>query len=466
MPYLLVFALLPRLIAAGSVFQEQPILVRRNSYPITPDLNESLLAIQIGGIVGAYVIFVALLLSLLLFVGRRLRRTVLSSNYSLQVEMMKPVKPPPSMDPSPVTPISVNLPSPGPRSFSRSWSSLGRAPRSHVSGTTSVATIDETVVQSDRQRAQEDLEMLYAAVMEHDAQKEAAAAAATARGANKDSDEDEAAEKEIASPDSIPTNPFTDRSSHVSSGPGSTANNSPLSPRASSRLSRISSLSLFNLNKSHDKKDPNQPSTPNTSKLRSPRPFPLRKLSISSPVASPSYPADHPPLTPRHYNPPRPPVPPLPAAIATTSTNTNTSTTPPPLPLPTPRLDTNFSRQKSPGPSRGPVPPPLTLTTPTSSGQQHGRSPSSSLPFRDAYPLQSAPATKLTVLERPLKSLNGPRTGIPTPYSPYMPFTPVTPLTPSTMITKRQRRRAEKESGLKVLNEDDLVRDDGDMWGY
>ncbi|RAL00413.1 uncharacterized protein BO80DRAFT_356752 [Aspergillus ibericus CBS 121593] len=347
MPYLLLVALLPRLIAAGSVVQEQPILVRRNSYPITPDLNESLLAIQIGGIVGAYVIFVALLLSLLLFVGRRLRRAVLSSNFSLQVEMMKPVKPPPSTDPSPVTPISVNLPSPGPRSFSRSWSSLGRAPRSHVSGTTSVATIDETVVASDRQRAQEDLEMLYAAVMEHDAQKEAAAAA-TARGANKDSEEDETAENEIPSPDSIPTNPFTDRASHVSSGPGSPANNTPLSPRASSRLSRISSLSLFNLN----------------------------------------------------------------------------------------------------------------------NGQQHGRSPSSSLPFRDAYPLQSAPATKLTVLERPLKPLNGPRTGIPTPYSPYMPFTPVTPLTPSTMITKRQRRRAEKESGLKVLNEDDLVRDDGDMWGY
>ncbi|PWY95563.1 hypothetical protein BO94DRAFT_552451 [Aspergillus sclerotioniger CBS 115572] len=388
MPYLLVFALLPRLIAAGSVFQEQPILVPRNSYPITPDVNESLLAIQIGGIVGAYVIFVAVLLSLLLFVGRRLRRAVLSSNFSLQVEMMKPMNPPPSMDPSPVTPISVNLPSPGPRSFSRSWSSLGRAPRSHISGTTSVATIDETVVASDRQRAQEDLEMLYAAVMEHDAQKEAAAAAAaTAR-------------------DSIPTNPFTDRASHVSSGPGSTVNNSPLSPRASSRLSRISSLSLFNLNKSHDKNQQSQPSTPNTSKLRSPRPFPLRKLSISSPVA------------------------------------------PPPTQQTTPHS-------------------PLDTTThPDPHGQQHGRSPSSSLPFRDAYPLQSAPATKLTVLERPLKPLNGPRTGLPTPYSPYMPFTPVTPLTPSTMITKRQRRRAEKESGLKVLNEDDLVRDDGDMWGY
>ncbi|GKZ34099.1 hypothetical protein AbraIFM66950_004237, partial [Aspergillus brasiliensis] len=160
---LLCFALLPRLITAGSVSQEQLHPVRRTSYPITPAVDESLLAIQIGGIVGAYVISVALLLSLLLFVGRRLRRAVLSSNYSLHVEMMKPMKPPPSMDPSPVTPISVNLPSPGPRSFSRSWSSLGKGPRSHVSGSTSVATIDESVVATDRQRAQDDLEMLYAA---------------------------------------------------------------------------------------------------------------------------------------------------------------------------------------------------------------------------------------------------------------------------------------------------------------
>ncbi|PYH64663.1 uncharacterized protein BO88DRAFT_408316 [Aspergillus vadensis CBS 113365] len=465
MPYLLFFALLPRLITAGSVSKEQLNPVRRNSYPITPAVDESLLAIQIGGIVGAYVIFVAVLLSLLLFVGRRLRRAVLSSNYSLHVEMMKPVKPPPSMDPSPVTPISVNLPSPGPRSFSRSWSSLGKGSRSHASGTTtSVATIDESVVATDRQRAQEDLEMLYAAVMEHDAQKEAAAAA---RGANQDSsDGDEAvaaaAEKEIPSPDSIPTNPFTDRSSHVSS------NNSPLmSPRSSGRLSRISSLSLFNLKSQNQNQSS---SNSNSSKLRSPRPFPLRKLSISSPVASPSFQADQPPLTPRHYNPPpRPPAPPLPVATPAIAAQKQQQPSLPqintqPPPLPTPRLEPPRAKERSP---RGPVPPPLTLTTPTGSNTtHHGRSPSSSLPFRDAYPLQSAPATKLTVLERPMKQLNGPRTGMPTPYSPYMPFTPVTPLTPSSMITKRQRRRAEKESGLKVLNEDDLVRDDGDMWGY
>jgi len=55
---------------------------------------------------------------------------------------------------------------------------------------------------------------------------------------------------------------------------------------------------------------------------------------------------------------------------------------------------------------------------------------------------------------------------MPTPYSPYMPFTPVTPLTPSRIVTKRERKREGKENGLHVLNEDDMVKDDGDMWGY
>lgn len=55
---------------------------------------------------------------------------------------------------------------------------------------------------------------------------------------------------------------------------------------------------------------------------------------------------------------------------------------------------------------------------------------------------------------------------MPTPYSPYMPFTPVTPLTPSRMVTKRQRKREGRENGLRVLNEDDMVKGDEDMWGY
>ncbi|KAF9885763.1 hypothetical protein FE257_012345 [Aspergillus nanangensis] len=416
--FLLITTLFSPAVAAGSVLQEPSnllgFLTRRASGLVTdPPLDESLLAIQIGGIVGAYVIFVAILLSLLLFVGRRLRRTVHASNFSLQVEMMKPSKPSGSMDPSPVTPISANLPSPG--RMHGSWSTLARGPKSHISGNGSVATIDESVVAHDRRRAQEEMEMLYARVLEYDEQK-----AAGREGSHHEND--------MQSPDSAQSNPFTDRS-RISDQPSVTQMKSPKSPRSSSRLSRISSLSLFNNSNSRPE--------PNTSKLRSPR-FPLRKLSISSPLASPDVHAstsygDQAPLTPRLYNPPPPP----PAPPATSS---------------------QASLGRPPG-SRAPAPPPLSLSPATHS--------KSSLPFRDAYPsLQSAPATKTTVLERPEKPMNGPRTGLPTPYSPYMPFTPVTPLTPSRIVTKKQRKREAKENGLRVLNEEDVVRDEGDMWGY
>lgn len=77
-------------VAAGSVLQGPSEILshinrRANTLSPDPPLDEPLLAVQIGGIVGAYVIFVAILLSLLIFVGRRLRRTVHASNYSLQV---------------------------------------------------------------------------------------------------------------------------------------------------------------------------------------------------------------------------------------------------------------------------------------------------------------------------------------------------------------------------------------------
>ncbi|PKX89519.1 uncharacterized protein P174DRAFT_299464 [Aspergillus novofumigatus IBT 16806] len=382
-----------------------------------PPVDQTLLAIQIGGIVGAYVIFVAILLTLLLFVGRRLRRAVQASNYTLQVEMMKPSKQAVSMDPSPITPISARLPSPtGQNGFSRSWGSLANGQRSHVSGNGSAATIDESVVAIDRRRAQEEMEMLYAAVMEHDAQ----------RVAGIDTSKQE---WEVQSPDSVHTNPFTDRSSRTSERPSISQMKPPMSPK-SSRLSKISSLSLFNSNSRPQSK---------AGKLRSPR-LPLRNLSISSPVGSPdltapnSYGEDQMPLTPRLYNPAPPPAPPITISQASSQ----------------------VSLGKPPG--RAPAPAPLSLST-----ASHG---SSSLPFRDAFPLQSAPPTKTTVIERPLKPLNGPRTGLPTPYSPYMPFTPVTPLTPSRIVTKRQRKRETKENGLRVLNEDDIVKDDGDMWGY
>ncbi|KAJ5085960.1 hypothetical protein N7532_010731 [Penicillium argentinense] len=390
-----------------------------------PPLDKALLGIQVGSIFAAYVIFVAVLLALLLLVGRRLRRTVQSSNYSLQMQMLKPVKPPISLDPSPVSPISHNLPSPRSHQFTTSWGSIHRGARpsqSSVNG--SMVTVDESVVASDRQRAQDQMEMLYAAVMEHDAQK-ASGVDVSVRGRDSQSQ----------SPDSQYTNPFTDR--HAAYAP----EQPPLPPLKSPKSSRFSNSprlsKLFSLRSG---------SNPDAGKLRSPK-FPIRKMGISSPLASPdswtpqTYSHEPAPLSPRFYNPGPPPV--APASPAAPRA-------PPPAAF--------GANVPSPGRARPPAPLNLATASPQAQSSQ------SSLPFREAYPLQSAPATKTTILERPTKNRTGPITGVPTPYSAYMPFTPVTPFTPGRTVTKRQRRREEKENGLRVLNEDDLVKDDEDMW--
>lgn len=460
--------------AAWSLEDLNSSLLRRSNSD-SFELDRSLLAKQISGIVIAYLVFVGGLLSLLFFVGRRMRRTVHSSNYSLQVEMMKPIHPPPpsSTDPSPISPVSAHLPGADRgNSFSRSWSSLTRGNKPRVmSNNNSVGSIDESVVESDRRRAQEQMEMLYAAVLEHDEQKEAEI---TEEGKDNSSGSDghyyhnhhlqhlqHLHQNSVQSPNSSISNPFTDRSSRVlddSSGsmppppppPQEPEPQLPTSPRStSSRLSkRISSLSLFSSNKGTSSNATNGGGGGGGSSIRSPR-LPLGKMSISSPLASPdvtatkSYGDDQPPLTPRLYNPPAPPAPPI-----------HVSPAPPPA--------------KSSGMGRAPAPAPLSLSSSShlASSSANGPAQGGSLPFRDAFPPQSAPATKTTILERPAKQLNGPRTGMPTPYSPYMPFTPVTPLTPSRMVTKRQRKREGRENGLRVLNEDDMVKGDEDMWGY
>jgi hypothetical protein len=324
------------------------------------------------------------------------------------MQMLKPVKPTLHMDPSPISPISQNLPSPSRSSGFTSWGTLNRGGRpSQTSFNGSMVTVDESVVASDRQRAQDEMEMLYAAVMEHDAQK--------AAGVNVSARE---SDSQSQSPDSQYTNPFTDR--HASQIP----EYPPAAPLKSPKPSRLSKLFSSNSR-----------SNPDAGKLRSPR-LGLRKQQISSPLASPEirspqpYVPEQPPLSPRIYNPGPPPS----------------------VPRPGPTVG-----QIMPPPGRARAPAPLNLSTTNQAA--------SNLPFRDAYPLRSAPATKTTILERPVKNSHGPVTGMPTPYSAYMPFTPVTPFTPGRTVTKRQRRREERENGLRALNEDDLVKDDNDMWG-
>ncbi|QQK39673.1 Phosphorylase family protein [Penicillium digitatum] len=410
-PVVFFLSVLFTLLSAHSAPVQAQNTQRESKSAAPPTVDKQLLAIQIGSIVGAYLIFVAVLLALLIFVGRRLRRTVQSSNYSLHMEILKPARPPVSMDPSPVSPMSHNLPSPKSSGF-KSWGSFNRSTRpSQPSMNGSMVTIDESIVANDRERAQHDMEMLYAAVMEHDAQK--------ASGVDLSVREPDL---QAQSPDSQLTNPFTDRGSHVSDNSLAPLK-SPTKGFNSSRLSK-----LFNSGSR---------ANPDPSKVRSPR-LAIRKMPISSPLASPvvvtpqAYIPENPPLSPRIYNPGPPPV--------------------------VPRLRASEAIRPAPGRARPPAPLTLSTSSPSSSVP-------SNLPFREAYPPQSAPATKTTILERPMKSRAGIVTGMATPYSPYMPFTPVTPFTPGRIVTKRQRKREERGNGLQVLNEDDLVKDDDDLWG-
>ncbi|KAL1992662.1 hypothetical protein VTN49DRAFT_4694 [Thermomyces lanuginosus] len=426
----------------------------------TADRND--FAVQIAGIVSSYIIFDALIVLLILLVGRRLRRAAQTSNYTLDVVMLQPITTKgvasSTTDPSPISGVTGSTPdTEKPRGGgwrSMSWSSLGKGSSrgGPASPNSSVATIDETVVEADRRRAQEDLEKLYAAVMDHEAQKEAAAVAGLSP-----SSASSISPVSPGSPPPLPQNP-------KGSLPG--FQRTPLSPlqevatpppsgnslkaRANQRLSKLSSgLAIFSPSLSSSAKS--SPKTP-----RHPRTPSVRNLPISPPVQvvtgaaaanlmessrSPAF-SDQPPLTPRTYNPGPPPAPPVPEVNdqITNSTEHKQTRKPAPLDLRT-----------------------ATVTTTAAN-------PSGTLPFRQQYSSsgmpQSAPPTKTTVLERPAHLHgSGPRTGVPTPYSPYMPFTPVTPITPSKMVTKKEKRKKDREDALRVLHEDDLVKSDEELWG-
>lgn len=423
------------------------------------------LPIQISGIAASYVIFDALIVFLILFVGRRLRREAHSSNYSLEMVMLSHGhnKFDSDFDPSPISDYSVDSQFPSPvspikqtRGWDMSWPSGANGAgggggghaqhKSRPSINSSVATIDESVVSADRRRAQEEMEYLYAAVMEHDAKKASVHTTPV-------TDEKSLAGTPLASPmaQAFPPQshpqyqfqpPLSPRQENIATN----------KPRSSRRLSKLSNLSIFS---------PSSRSSAGSTNNKLKSPTSVRDLPISPPVKSPElvktatyYQENQPPLSPRIYNPGPPPTAPLSHGY-NRSSNSNS--------IQSPKGTSSFNLQPIAGTPNSSsttmrtinVPPPLSIN-----------SSNSTLPFRSQFnPPQSAPYTKTTILERPVNVSGGPRTGMPTPYSPYMPFTPVTPLTPSRLVTKRDRKKQNKAQGLKVLHEDDLVKNDDELWG-
>jgi hypothetical protein len=390
--------------------------------------DKSKLKFEIIGLVLSYVFFTSGLLTLFFTVGKRLRRKAQTSNRSLDMEMVKPSVHQAAWgaDPSPVSPTKYWA-SPV-ESDVKPWTSP-TGNHYHQQSQTSISSFDDKVIESDKIRNQNEMERLYAAVMAHDVQRAQAPSGK---------------EIERISPVKSPRR-YPPEFQHLRTSSGSTQHlnpqetsptepKSPTLSRASSRLTKASPLSMFQSGHSR--------ASSAASQKQRPRRISIRDLPISSPMGTPDLAEsvinnEDQPLSPRTYTPgPPPPTPGHKSAAATVR-----------------EVEKKVS-------FRAPAPAPLQLRTATSSAN--------SLPFRQNYgnSLQSAPPTKTTYVERRESLLHpGPRTGAPVPYSPYMPYTPVTPITPGRLVTKQDRKKSKKHSGMKVLKEDDMVQSDRDMWG-
>lgn len=133
--------------------------------------NKALLPFQVIGIVGSYFAAVIILGTLFITFGRSSRRRAMES-VTKPTEMVKPTAR--FYDPSPVSPASTrNWYSPRNLKSKRSTGASIRGEGGDVisPGTESVVSFDSNVIEADRQKRQEEMERLYAAVMEHDEQK-------------------------------------------------------------------------------------------------------------------------------------------------------------------------------------------------------------------------------------------------------------------------------------------------------
>ncbi|CAI6320049.1 unnamed protein product [Periconia digitata] len=424
----------------------------------TASRNKEILPYQITGVVGGYVLTVLFWGILLLTVGRRMRRKTENSPKTLELQLVTKRPEERLTSPTPASPASARS--------ATSWFKKGFRKEKPASiqeehSPQSPASFDQNVLNADRARAQEDMERLYAAVMEHDRKKSMSQASATSYDDTPSSRRPSAINTHDLSAHSNPSSPMK-----AVYPPNYTQNGPPTAPLPSSHQSyRRPSL------------QPQEPASPrsvlsrksatSTSSTSKPR-FNLKNLRISGPIAK--YPNDRDeeartPLSPRHpYNPPPPPSPP---------TQQNSPTTPAdieeayerldavqPLPRPAPQRTISISSSNA-----------ATPTTATLPSQQLPRSAASSntnLPLRGyAEPLRS-PDLRTTVLDRRVERLGmtSPKTGVPfTPYSPYMPFTPVTPVTPH-LVTKRERKAARKFEGRGVKSDArDMVQSPKDMFG-
>ena len=438
------------------------------------------LPLQIGGIAGAYLIWLIFVGTALVIVGRNLRRKAQSSPKTLAMEMMRPGNPDVSkdFDPSPISPpnrypygkspaSTVDTkelwPSPEKSRIGFGWGKGNRGHSKQTSMQSSVVTISEDVVEDHRARAQEDMERLYAAVMEQDEKRSLAVQSTRS-----------SQQTQVNPPEfqHLRGNTLTSQPPMSPTLPDAPKFEGRTTPRKSNRPTPIATTVSRGSSRS---------SVTSHMKMRQGN---FRDLPISPPMGSPELVPDFvsmygesEPLSPRLYEPGPPPLTP-PAREARAQAQRMEATR-----LPSRLAETHDAPPQTSIPSRQPpsheysgrkrTPAPLSLKTGHATQGSSG-----SLPLRSApLPLRAQPGAirppsmiKATVIESKPRHLGPgaptPRTGVPmTPYSPYMPFTPLTPMTPSRLVTRAERKQKAKEEGRRVLTEIDRVEEEGDMWG-
>ena len=449
--------------------------------------DQALLKYQIIGVVGGYVLTVLFLFTLLLTVGRRLRRAAQSSHGTLSMEMVKPNRW--MQDPSPVV---KNGPA-----FTK-WP--GKKTPSTSPASSTGPTFDQAIVVSHKAQQEQEMERIYDAVFQNETK-------APRSISIKEQEVGHMRNLSNASKHSFSQRRPPQLGASTIGEPGPTSPHSIASSykHGESMKSRYSVQS--DASSVPSKATITSPTTPQGRLSKKKEARSLRKLNISAPMPANKYPGVKKdeeattPLSPRYPEQdevlPKPtrerPITPIQDEheeqqqhIARPYTRDELHQ-PRPVPRPAPqRIDTNFYDPKSPPPL--PPPPkdlsPITATSSTSLPfRQYAAASATSLGGSTAGPI-SPPPTKTTLLS-PRKDrfnknqghpagfvpLGGPASaglasaGLATPYSPYMPFSPITPVTPR-VTTRAERKQRQKEEGRRVANADeDQVKDEKEMWG-
>jgi hypothetical protein len=469
--------------------------------------DKSLLPYQIVGVIGSYIGSVLIIVTLLLTVGRSRRKKALDRAAEARcTEMVKPMNR--AFDPSPISPVS-----------SRSWYSPRKLKPKKSSASSmrsggmsnpvspagaSVISFDAAVVEADRQKRQEEMERLYAAVMAQDDRRSQHKAASPPLPPPPDIPCGSPPEYSRKKPPRLITNAPNLKHLQPAQGPYPTSPCSPSTPKSPIRAIYPPDASMPPMppgptsplraeypsntmapvyQPHHDQLYANRGRSASESSHRSSKKFrkSLKNIKISSPMLDDNSDGARTPLSPRFYaNPGIPPDPPTARTVDTTDSQAYPPTTPgtsrswrygDDFPQEVEQEERYDQIRALPAPNPQRKTPRLYQPPPTAASPPRMTGFSAPLPFRQNDNHALAPA-KTTFLEtRPRNqflsaALGTPRTGLATPYSPYMPFTPLTPVTPRLASRAERKQRMREERSIRgAVVEEDAVKEEGEIWG-